>query len=202
MREHHEKRGNLLSIPINFKMEIRETPLKDVYEIYPQVFRDERGYFLETYKKDSFESRGLETDWIQDNQSFSRAGILRGLHFQQGEFAQAKLARVISGKVLDVCVDLRKGSPTFGKHHSLILDSEQHNMLYIPQGFAHGFAVLEDAVFSYKCSNLYHKNSEGGIIWDDGELNIDWKVANPVLSEKDKLWPGLEEFKKISGGGL
>jgi|SRR5690606_33131130 len=183
-------------------MEIRETPIKDVYEIYPSVFKDERGYFLETYKKDLFEKHGLPTDWMQDNQSYSMAGILRGLHFQFGDYAQAKLARVIIGKVLDVCVDLRKDSPTFGKHHSLILDSNQHNMLYVPKGFAHGFAVLEDAVFSYKCSNLYHKESEGGIIWNDEELHIDWKVANPILSEKDKLWPSLMEFKKTSGGGL
>lgn len=183
-------------------MEIRETPIKDVYEIYPKVFKDERGYFLETYKKDLFEAKGLETDWIQDNQSFSAAGILRGLHFQKGEFAQAKLARVIQGKVLDVCVDLRKGSPTFGKYHSLILDGNRHNMLYIPKGFAHGFSVLEDAIFSYKCSNLYDKSSEGGIIWNDRELNIDWMVSDPILSDKDKLWPRLEEFKLNSGGGL
>ena len=183
-------------------MEIRETPIKDVFEIYPAVYNDARGYFLETYKKDVFEQHGLPTDWMQDNQSFSMAGILRGLHFQQGEYAQAKLARVILGKVWDVCVDLRKDSPTFGKYHAVILDSVRHNMLYIPKGFAHGFAVLEDAVFSYKCSNLYHKESEGGIIWDDPELGIDWKVTSPILSEKDKLWPGIKEFKKTSGGGL
>src|SRR5690606_11729500 len=134
--------------------------------------------------------------------SFSMAGILRGLHFQTGEFAQAKLARVIKGKVLDVCVDLRKGSPTFGKHHSVILDSVRHNMLYIPVGFAHGFAVIEDAVFSYKCSNLYSKENEGGIIWDDQELKIDWKIANQVLSKKEKNWPGIKKLKKKSGGGF
>jgi dTDP-4-dehydrorhamnose 3,5-epimerase len=183
-------------------MEIRETPIKDVYEIYPRVFDDSRGYFLETYRKDVFEKHGLPTEWMQDNQSFSMAGILRGLHFQTGAFAQAKLARVIKGKVLDVCVDLRKGSPTFGKYHSVTLDSVRHNMLYIPKGFAHGFAVLEDAVFSYKCSNLYDKDSEGGIIWDDQELNIDWQIANPVLSDKDKTWPSVQELKEISGGGL
>src|SRR5690554_1674327 len=183
-------------------MEIRETPIKDVFEIYPTVYNDARGYFLETYKKDVFEQHGLPTDWMQDNQSFSMAGILRGLHFQQGEYAQAKLARVILGKVWDVCVDLRKDSPTFGKYHGVMLDSVRHNMLYIPKGFAHGFAVLEDAVFSYKCSNLYHRESEGGIIWDDPELGIDWKVANPILSEKDQLWPRIKEFKKISEGGL
>lgn len=183
-------------------MEIRETPIKDVYEIYPSVFKDARGYFLETYRKDQFQKHGLPTEWMQDNQSYSTSGILRGLHFQTGEFAQAKLARVITGKVVDVCVDLRKGSPTFGKHHAVILDSVLHNMLYIPKGFAHGFAVLEDAVFSYKCSNYYDKESEGGIIWDDQELRIDWKVPHPILSDKDKLWPGINEFKEISGGGL
>lgn len=198
----NEKLRNFVFLTQLEKMEIRQTPIKDVYEIYPAVFKDARGYFLETYKKDVFEKHGLPTDWLQDNQSFSMAGILRGLHFQQGQFAQAKLARVILGKVLDVCVDLRKDSPTFGKAHSVILDSEQHNMLYIPKGFAHGFAVLEDAVFSYKCSNLYDKESEGGIIWDDPELGIDWKVADPILSDKDKLWPTIKEFKEISGGGL
>jgi len=183
-------------------MEIRNTPIDGVYEIYPAVYNDARGYFLETYKKDFFKKNNLITDWVQDNQSFSMAGILRGLHFQKGEYAQAKLARVITGKVLDVCVDLRKGSPTFGRHHSLLLDGVQHNMLYMPGGFAHGFSVLEDAVFSYKCSNPYHRESEGGIIWDDRELNIDWIVAEPVLSEKDKLLPSLEEFYNKSGGGL
>lgn len=183
-------------------MEILETPIKDVYEIYPKVFNDERGYFLETYRRDVFERHGLNTEWQQDNQSFSMAGILRGLHFQTGAYAQAKLARVIKGKVLDVCVDLRKDSPTFGKHHSVILDSIRHNMLYIPKGFAHGFAVLEDAVFSYKCSDLYHRESEGGIIWNDPELNINWQVDNPILSDKDKTWPTIEKFKEISGGGL
>jgi dTDP-4-dehydrorhamnose 3,5-epimerase len=104
--------------------------------------------------------------------------------------------------VLDVCVDLRKDSPTFGKHHSVILDSIRHNMLYIPEGFAHGFAVIEDAVFSYKCSNLYNRESEGGIIWNDPELNIDWQIRDPVLSDKDTTWPTIQEFKEISGGGL
>lgn len=176
--------------------------IEGVYEIYPKIFRDERGYFLETYKQDVFESHGLPTVWKQDNQSFSEKGIVRGLHFQAGEFAQAKLARVIVGKVLDVCVDLRKGSPTFGKYHAAVLDAALQNILYIPEGFAHGFAVWEDAIFSYKCSNLYHKASEGGVIWDDEELNIDWGVEKPILSEKDKLWPSLKAFKKISGGGL
>jgi dTDP-4-dehydrorhamnose 3,5-epimerase len=183
-------------------MEIRKTPLEGVFELYPKVFKDDRGYFLETYRKDFFEKHQLITDWKQDNQSFSEKGIVRGLHFQKGEFAQAKLARVIIGKVLDVVVDLRKGSPTQGKHHAVVLDASLQNMLYIPEGFAHGFAVYEDAVFSYKCSNFYHKESEGGIIWNDNELGIDWGVSNPILSEKDKKWPKLGQFITESEGGL
>ncbi|WP_158860761.1 dTDP-4-dehydrorhamnose 3,5-epimerase [Lunatibacter salilacus] len=183
-------------------MEIRKTPIQDVYEIYPRIFKDDRGYFLETYKQDVFEKHGLPTQWKQDNQSFSEAGTVRGLHFQRGAFAQAKLARVVVGKVLDVCVDIRKDSPTFGKFHAVVLDAKLQNMLYIPKGFAHGFSVLEDAVFAYKCSDLYNKESEGGILWNDPELGIDWGVSEAVLSEKDQTWPTLKEFVKISGGGL
>lgn len=183
-------------------MEIRDTPIEGVFEIYPKIFRDERGYFLETYKQDVFEKHGLLTTWMQDNQSFSEKDIIRGLHFQSGEYAQAKLARVIVGRVLDVCVDLRKGSPTFGHYHAVVLDAHLQNMLYIPKGFAHGFAVWDDAIFSYKCSNLYHKASEGGVMWNDKQLNIDWGVSQAVLSEKDKTWPTLEEFQKQYGGGL
>jgi dTDP-4-dehydrorhamnose 3,5-epimerase len=183
-------------------MEIRKTPIQDVYEIYPRIFKDDRGYFLETYKQDVFEKHGLPTQWKQDNQSFSEARTVRGLHFQQGDFAQAKLARVIVGKVLDVCVDIRKNSPTFGKFHAVILDAKLQNMLYIPKGFAHGFSVLEDAIFSYKCSDLYNKESEGGILWNDPELGIDWGVSEALLSEKDQAWPTLKEFVNISGGGL
>ena len=182
-------------------MEFKEAPIKGVYEIYPKVYKDERGHFLETFKKTSFQNMDLITEWVQDNESFSKAGVLRGLHFQTGAFAQAKLVRAITGKILDVCVDLRKGSPTFGGHYSVVLDHKQHNMLYIPAGFAHGFSVLEDAVVSYKCSRLYYGESEGGIIWNDKKLNIDWKVATPILSEKDLLWPHLDKVvKKIKGG--
>ncbi len=183
-------------------MEIRATPIKDVFEIYPRIFKDERGYFLESYREDLFKEKGINTTWVQDNQSYSQAGIVRGLHFQKGKHAQAKLVRVISGKVLDVCVDLRAGSPTFGKYHAVVLDEEKQNMLYVPKGFAHGFAVWEDAVFTYKCSDPYHKESEGGIIWNDIELSIDWGVKDPILSDKDREWPSLESFQKISGGGL
>jgi len=183
-------------------MEIRSTPIKDVYEIYPKVFNDARGYFLETYREDLLAEKGINTRWVQDNQSFSVAGTVRGLHFQHAPYAQAKLVRVITGRVYDVCVDLRKDSPTFGQYHGVILDSAQHNLLYVPEGFAHGFSVLEDAVFSYKCSNFYNKSSEGGLIWNDGQLDIDWMVSKPIISEKDQELPTLEEFINQTGGGL
>ncbi|MEX0883091.1 MAG: dTDP-4-dehydrorhamnose 3,5-epimerase [Cyclobacteriaceae bacterium] len=183
-------------------MEIRATPIPDVFEIYPKITKDKRGYFLESYREEFFIKHGLITRWVQDNQSFSQAGIVRGLHFQKGVHAQAKLVRVISGKVLDVCVDLRKGSPTFGNYHAVVLDEDKQNMLYVPKGFAHGFAVWEDAVFIYKCSEPYNKESEGGIIWNDMELSIDWGVGNPILSEKDQSWPSLESFQEESKGGL
>ncbi|WP_186757338.1 dTDP-4-dehydrorhamnose 3,5-epimerase [Echinicola salinicaeni] len=183
-------------------MEIRSTPIQDVYEIYPKVFNDARGYFLETYREDLLAEKGINTQWVQDNQSFSVAGTVRGLHFQHAPYAQGKLVRVITGKVYDVAVDLRKDSPTFGQYHGVILDSAQHNLLYVPEGFAHGFSVLEDAVFSYKCSSFYHKESEGGLIWNDPSLNIDWMVGSPIISEKDLLLPTLEEFKQQTGGGL
>jgi len=139
---------------------------------------------------------------VQDNQSLSQKGTVRGLHFQTGSYAQAKLVRVISGKVLDVVVDLRKGSSTFGQSYATELDTVKNNLLYIPRGFAHGFSVLEDAIFVYKCSNYYHKASEGGILWSDPELNISWKVDQPILSEKDQEWPTLADFVLQSGGGL
>lgn len=183
-------------------MKIINTPIEGVVEIYPSVFEDNRGYFFESFRKDQLEKNGIRSNWVQENQSFSKAGTVRGLHFQQKPFAQAKLVRVIQGKVLDVAVDLRKDSKTFGKIFSKILDTKEHNMLLIPEGFAHGFSVLEDAVFSYKCSEYYNKECEGGILWNDPELNIDWMVSSPILSEKDMQWPTLEEFRKLSKGGL
>ena len=178
-----------------------KAPLAGVLEIFPRIFEDQRGYFFESYRADWLKSEGVAHDWVQDNQSFSQKGTVRGLHFQKGEFAQAKLVRVIQGKVLDVVVDLRKGSPTFGEKYSTILDTERNNLMYVPAGFAHGFSVLEDAIFAYKCSNYYHKESEGGILWNDPALAIDWQVNVPITSEKDAVWPTLEEFK-ISEGGL
>lgn len=178
----------------------KKTTLEGVLEIYPKVFDDQRGYFFESYREDWLQSEGIQEKWVQDNQSFSQKGTVRGLHFQRGAHAQAKLVRVIQGKVLDVVVDLRKGSKTFGKSFSTVLDTERHNLLYVPVGFAHGFSVLEDAIFVYKCSNYYNKQSEGGILWNDTDLNIDWKVGQPIISEKDEVWPTLKEFIKSEEG--
>lgn len=180
--------------------EVIKTTLEGVLEIYPKIFNDQRGYFFESYREDWLHAEGVTEKWIQDNQSFSQKGTVRGLHFQRGEFAQAKLVRVIQGKVLDVAVDLRKDSPTFGKSFSTILDTEKHNLLFVPRGFAHGFSVLEDAVFVYKCSNYYNKQSEGGILWNDPALEIDWMVDQPIISEKDEDWPSLGEFRNSESG--
>jgi dTDP-4-dehydrorhamnose 3,5-epimerase len=182
--------------------ELRTTPIAGLLEIFPRIFPDSRGYFFESFRQDWFENQGIKENWIQDNQSFSQKGTVRGLHFQHAPYAQAKLVRVISGKVLDVVVDLRRDSPTFGKHFSTVLDTEKNNLLYVPAGFGHGFSVLEDAVFVYKCSNYYHKASEGGVLWNDPELGIAWGVDVPILSEKDQNWPTLEEFKVQNNGGL
>ncbi len=182
--------------------ELRSTPIPGLMEIFPKVFNDSRGYFFESFRQDWLAEEGIYVDWVQDNQSFSQKGTVRGLHFQLAPYAQAKLVRVITGKVLDVVVDLRKDSPTFGKHFSTTLDSKINNLLFIPVGFAHGFSVLEDAIFAYKCSNYYHKASEGGILWSDPALEIDWRVDNPIISDKDTLWPTLEEFRISDNGRL
>ncbi|HAH35512.1 MAG TPA: dTDP-4-dehydrorhamnose 3,5-epimerase [Algoriphagus sp.] len=182
--------------------QITETFISGVFEIQPKLFQDSRGYFFESFRKDWFSANGLEENWVQDNQSFPQKGTVRGLHFQRDPFAQAKLVRVVQGKVLDVVVDLRKDSATFGRSLSVVLDASKQNLLYIPKGFAHGFSVLEDALFLYKCSNYYHQASEGGILWNDPELGIDWKVTDPIISEKDQKWPTLAAFIKSSGGGF
>ncbi|WP_128542998.1 dTDP-4-dehydrorhamnose 3,5-epimerase [Larkinella soli] len=170
-------------------MLVRKTSMEGLVELRPRIFEDERGLFFESYNEAIFESLGLPTGFVQDNQSFSVKGVLRGLHFQNRPYAQGKLVRVISGKVLDVAVDLREESPTFGKYETFLLDAALHNMAYIPEGFAHGFVALEDSVFSYKCTNVYHKASESGIIWNDPDLDIDWGVSNPIISEKDQQLP-------------
>jgi dTDP-4-dehydrorhamnose 3,5-epimerase len=160
------------------------------------VFGDHRGYFFESFNKKKFYAEtGIQTDFVQDNQSRSQKGVLRGLHFQKGEFAQSKLVRVLEGKVLDVAVDLRKHSPTFGQHVSIELSDDSHTQFYVPRGFAHGFVVLsETATFFYKCDNYYHKAAEGGIIYNDPELGIDWKLPEEdlLLSEKDRLLTTLQ----------
>ena len=177
-------------------MKIINTPLKDVYIIEPQIFRDERGYFFESYNQAKFKEAGMNYDFIQDNQSQSVYGTVRGLHFQKGEFSQAKLVRVLEGTVLDVAVDLRKDSPTFGQHVAVELSAENNLQLMIPRHFAHGFAVLSPrATFAYKCDNVYNKASEGGIRFDDPDLGIDWKIdlSRAIRSDKDKLLPLLKE---------
>ena len=177
-------------------MRLIETKLKDCFVIEPNVFADDRGYFFESYNKEKFnKALGQNINFVQDNESFSSKGVLRGLHFQKGEFAQAKLVRVIKGEVLDVAVDLRPDSPSFGKYESVVLTGENKKQFFVPRGFAHGFVVLSDtAFFSYKCDNFYNKESEGGLIFNDKTLNIDWKLPESecLLSEKDKILPTFE----------
>lgn len=176
-------------------MIVENTKLQDCFLIRPQVFKDERGYFFESFNRQKFEAlTGANGNFVQDNQSCSKKGIIRGLHFQTGSSAQAKLVRVIEGEVLDVAVDLRSNSPTYLQWFSVKLNSENNFQLYIPRGFAHGFSVLSEmAVFAYKCDNVYDKSAEGGIRFDDPSLNIDWQLdlAQIQISEKDALLPFL-----------
>tara|TARA_B110000003_G_scaffold42848_2_gene40213 strand:- start:20991 stop:21533 length:543 start_codon:yes stop_codon:yes gene_type:complete len=176
-------------------MNIKKTILEGCFIIEPKVFDDNRGYFFESFHQKKFEKlTGINTQFVQDNQSMSQKGVLRGLHFQKGKFAQSKLVRVIKGSVLDVAVDLRKESSTFGKYFSIILSEKNKKQLFIPRGFAHGFIVLEnDTIFSYKCDNYYNKLAEDGVIYNDTDLNIDWmlKESEILLSEKDKKYKNL-----------
>ena len=176
-------------------MEIIETKIKDLLIIKPDVFADERGYFFESYNKQRFLEHGLDMTFVQDNESQSMRGVLRGLHFQKPPFAQGKLVRVVKGAVMDVAVDLRKSSKTFGQWESVVLTEENKFMYWIPEGFAHGFVCLQDgSVFTYKCTNVYNKASEGSIRWNDPDLNIDWNIDHPILSEKDKVAPLFREY--------
>ena len=181
-------------------MQIVETNLKDCYIFQPKVFGDNRGYFFESYNKNKFESLlGKAVDFIQDNEAFSNKGALRGLHFQEGEYAQAKLVRVTQGLVLDVAVDLRPSSDTYLQHIAVELSSENKKQLFVPRGFAHGYIVLsETAVFNYKCDNIYNKASENGVIYNDKDLNIDWKLSPDqfIVSEKDKILPTIKQLFK------
>jgi dTDP-4-dehydrorhamnose 3,5-epimerase len=176
-------------------MEFRQSSIKGLVEIIPRLFRDERGVFFESYTEKLFQENGVNAVFVQDNQSFSVKNVLRGLHFQKPPFAQGKLVRVIKGKVLDVAVDIRKDSPTYGQHEAVILDAEKCNMFYVPEGFAHGFLALEEAIFAYKCTNYYHKESESGIIWNDPELKINWGIKNPMVSGKDMELGRLRDLK-------
>ena len=179
-------------------MKIIKTHLQGCFEIDPDVIEDDRGYFYESFNVKTFEEvTGIRAEFVQDNQSKSIRGVLRGLHFQVPPFAQAKLVRVISGEVLDVAVDLRKGSPTYGEHHAVVLSAENKKQFYLPRGFAHGFLVLSDtAEFFYKCDNYYHHPSDGGIRYNDPSLNIDWTVdeSEIILSPKDMKQPFLADF--------
>lgn len=182
-------------------MNFIETKLKGCFRIEPKIIRDERGYFMESFNERTFKNGiGQNVHFIQDNQSFSSKGVLRGLHYQCGEHAQAKLVRVLQGEVLDVAVDIRPESETYGQHEAVILSGENQNQFFIPRGFAHGFLVLsETATFFYKCDNFYNKESEGGIIFSDPEINIDWQfeINKLIISEKDQMLPTLSNSKKV-----
>ena len=179
-------------------MNIIKTTLEGVLIIEPTVFGDERGYFYESFNAKQFqEQTGIEVNFIQDNESKSKYGVVRGLHFQSGEYAQAKLVHVAKGRILDIAVDIRKKSPTFGQYIAVELSDVNHRQLFIPRGFAHGFSVLsEDAVFQYKCDNYYNPQSERGILWNDPSIGIDWQlpVSDIILSEKDKKHPLLKDL--------
>lgn len=180
-------------------MNVIETKLKGCFIIEPRVFQDNRGCFFESFNQQQFNKlTNTTTNFVQDNESFSSKGVLRGLHYQLGKFAQAKLVRVVKGKVLDVAVDIREDSETFGKHVAVELSAESKKQLFVPRGFAHGFIVLsETAIFSYKCDNYYNKESEGGIIYNDPQLNIDWRLPKKdfILSEKDIILPQLDNAR-------
>ena len=176
-------------------MVIEKTFIEGLLIIKPKVFEDPRGYFFESFSKKTLEEGGLKEEFVQDNQSLSQKGVLRGLHLQKSPHAQGKLVRVIKGSVLDVAVDIRKGSATYGKYFSIELSEQNKTMFWIPAGFAHGFLTLEDnTIFHYKCTNYYNKESEACILWNDKDINVNWNVSNPLLSEKDLTGTPLKEF--------
>jgi dTDP-4-dehydrorhamnose 3,5-epimerase len=178
-------------------MEFKTTDFEGLIEIYPKIWHDSRGYFFESYKQDVFANHGIPFDFVQDNHSFSNRGVLRGLHFQRVPKEQGKLVRAITGKVMDVVVDLRPQSATFGHHAKFVLDGAVGNMLYVPTGFAHGFLALADTIFTYKCTELYEPTADGGVLWNDPTLAIDWEferwgIQNPVISDKDQKLPSFK----------
>ncbi len=181
-------------------MEIINTPIPDLIILKPRVFKDDRGYFFEAYNDSRYKEAGIKFDFVQDNISYSSKNTIRGLHYQVGDFAQSKLVQVVQGKVIDVAIDLRKNSPTFGKHFAIELSDENNLQFYIPRGFAHGFSVLsETALFHYKCDNYYNKESERGIIYNDKTIGIDWQIDlnNAIVSEKDIILPTFENATKF-----
>ena len=176
-------------------MEIIKTSIEGLLIIEPTVFKDDRGYFFESYNEQRYRELGITDVFVQDNQSCSQKGVVRGLHFQKPPFAQAKIVRVLRGAVLDFAVDIRKGSPTYGKYVSTLLSADNFRQFYIPTGFAHGFTALEDnTVFAYKCTDFYNKASEGCILFNDSDLNIDWQVENPITSAKDLVGVRFADF--------
>jgi dTDP-4-dehydrorhamnose 3,5-epimerase len=176
-------------------LDISFPPLQGLAVIKPQVFVDSRGYFFEAFSRKAYEEIGISCAFVQDNLSYSTYGILRGLHFQAPPFAQAKLVTVLQGQAFDVAVDLRKNSPTYGKHFSILLDAANPTYFFIPEGFAHGFAALSPAcLFYYKCSAYYQKSAEGGLLWNDPLLGIDWPLSDPILSEKDQIYDTFSKF--------
>jgi dTDP-4-dehydrorhamnose 3,5-epimerase len=179
-------------------MNFKETPIKDLLIIEPSVWKDERGYFFESYNQKYFQDAGIDIQFVQDNQSLSHAGALRGLHAQSDPFAQGKLVHVIQGKVIDIVVDIRKNSPTFKQYFSTELSGKNHRIIWIPPGFLHGFVTMENnTIFTYKVTALYNKASELGVRWNDPELNIDWGISENkvILSDKDKVLPFFNELK-------
>lgn len=181
-------------------MKVIKTDIEDVVIIEPDVFGDARGYFFESYSQKKFDEQVRPVKFVQDNESKSKYGVLRGLHFQKGKDAQSKLVRVVKGRVLDVAVDIRKGSPTFGKYVAVELTEDNHRQLFVPRGFAHGFSVLsEEAIFQYKCDNLYAPQSEGAIAWNDPNININWQLPaqDVLLSAKDSAHPMLKDSEYL-----
>lgn len=182
-------------------MKIEKTKIDGLVIISPQIFGDDRGFFVETYNMERYKEAGINVDFVQDNLSKSQKSVLRGLHFQNEPFAQGKLVQVITGKVLDVAVDIRKSSPTYGEYVSVELSAENKKQFWIPAGFAHGFVALEDdTIFSYKCTNVYSPESEGGLLWNDEKIAIDWKleensIDEPILSERDEKWEKFEDLE-------
>ena len=175
-------------------MVLKETSIPDLLIIQPKIHKDKRGYFLESFKNSDFKLNDLPTNFVQQNQSKSSKGTLRGLHYQLN-YSQGKLVWVTLGSVLDVAVDIRKGSPTFGKYESFIIDDKDHKRLYVPEGFAHGFYVLsEEAIFQYMCTQIYHPEDEYGMLWNDSDISIDWPSGEKIVSDRDNKWPNLKEI--------